>query len=161
MRKLITGALLLGAIATLTILAAAENPPAVAKENPATQDSVAATPASGPKIIATYFHGNRRCATCQRLEAYSQEAITTGFATEIENGLIEWRVVNFDEKENEHFATDYELFSQSVILSRVDNGTQIEWKNLDKIWTLVGDKDKFLAYVRDETKAFMTPEPKK
>ncbi len=159
MRNLLAGVLLLGLVAVAAGLAAAETPAAAADSTQS--DSVAATPAIGPKIIATYFHGNRRCATCQKLEAYSQEAITTGFATEIENGLIEWRVVNFEEKENEHFATDYELFSQAVVLSRVDSGTQTEWKNLDKIWTLVGDKDKFLTYVRAETKAFLTPEPKK
>lgn len=157
MNKSILWLLTAGLVLGLVAIASAEEPVVAAPADSASVDSVekAAQPAADQKIIATYFHGNRRCPTCMKLEAYSQEAITGGFAAEIESGLIEWRVVNFDEEENEHFTKDYGLFSQSVILSRVRDGKETDWKNLDKIWTLVGDKPEFLAYVQKETKVFM------
>ena len=130
--------------------------------NPAVSDTTAAAGPSvvADKVIVTYFHGNRRCPTCRKLEAYSQEAIANGFADKIEKGSLEWRVVNFEDEGNEHFVKDYQLFSQSLILSRTKDGKETGWKNLDKIWELVGDKDKFLAYVQTETKAFIGPDGK-
>jgi hypothetical protein len=39
-----------------------------------------------------------------------------------------------------------------VILSRVENGKETTWKNLEKIWELVGDKGAFVKYVQDEVR---------
>lgn len=142
-------------------MVAAEEPPVAPPDTvtPDTHDAVVEQPA-GPQVIAYYFHGNRRCATCQKLEAYAQEAVTGEFADEIEQGLVEWRVVNFDEEANEHYLKDYGLFSQTVILSRIDGEKETEWKNLDRIWKLVGDKDAYVTYVRDELRAFLMPDEK-
>ena len=108
------------------------------------------------KVIVYYLHGNRRCATCMKLEAYSKEAIETGFVNELEQGTLEWRAVNYEEEENEHFADAYELYTKAVILSRIVKGEEAGWKNLDKIWDLVGDHEKFIEYVQSETKTFLT-----
>jgi hypothetical protein len=107
------------------------------------------------KVIAYYLHGDRRCATCIKLEKYSQEAIETGFVDELKQGGLEWRVVNFEDEGNEHFVDSYELYTKAVILSRISGGKETGWKNLDKIWDLVGDQAKFIEYVQSETKAFM------
>lgn len=117
-------------------------------------DSLVVTTADTPasKIIVYYFHGTRRCPTCKKLEAYSQEAVQTGFADELKSGTIEWQVVNIEESPNEHFEKDYQLYTKSVILSRVENGKETAWKNLDKIWELVGDKEAFVKYVQDEVR---------
>ena len=109
------------------------------------------------KIVVTYFHGNRRCATCMKLESYSHEAITAGFEKELADGRIEWRTVNFDDEGNKHYTKDYGMFSQSVILSHVVDGEEVSWKNVDKIWKLVGNKDAFLPYVQRVTREFMAP----
>ena len=68
-----------------------------------------------------------------------------------------WRVANFESEGNEHFAKDYQLYSQSLILSRRHDGKETEWKNLDEIWKLVGDREKFIAYVQDEVRKFADP----
>lgn len=125
------------------------------KSQPA-DSSTAVSPSGHEQVIAYYFHGERRCATCQKLEAYSHEAIETGFADQLKDSTLVWRVINFEQPDNEHFARDYELYSQAVILSRVVDGKEVGWVNLDQIWTLVGDKDKFVAYVTAETNRFLT-----
>jgi len=109
------------------------------------------------QIVAYYLHMNRRCMTCGKLEAYSQEAITAGFAEQLKDSTIVWRVENFEQEGNEHFAKDYKLYSQSLILSRVRNGKEVEWKSLDQIWNLVRDKEKFIVYVQTEIQKFMNP----
>ncbi|UCE65219.1 MAG: hypothetical protein JSU85_10100 [Candidatus Zixiibacteriota bacterium] len=113
---------------------------------------------SSEKVVASYLHGNRRCMTCRKLEAYSEEALTTAFQEELEDSTLIWRTVNYDQKENEHYLKDYSLYTKALILSRVKDGSEVEWKNLAKIWKLVGNKEEFLKYVQKETRAFMDKE---
>jgi hypothetical protein len=106
-------------------------------------------------VIAYYFHGIKRCISCKKIEAYSRVAIEEGFADEIKSGQLEFRAINYDEKENQHYIKDYELYTKSLIISRVNGEEETEWKNLTKVWELLGSKEKFLDYVRKETRAFL------
>ena len=109
-----------------------------------------------PSLIVYYFHGTRRCVTCKKLEAYTQEAVDTAFVDELKSGALQWRSVNVDEDENKHFVDDYQLYTKTVILSRVKGGKEVEFKNLDKIWQLVrGEKEEYVKYIQDEVKAFL------
>ena len=105
-------------------------------------------------VIAYYFHGTRRCPTCRKLEAYTQEAIASGFAHDLKDEKLVWRVVNVDLPDNEHYVRDYSLTTKSVVLVAVDDGKEGRWKDLSRIWDLVGDKAAFLNYVQDEVKNF-------
>lgn len=137
------------------------------KRKPAAGDSISAakTPADtsvfpeptgeSEKTVVYYFHGTRRCPTCRKLEAYSREAIETGFVKELEKGELEFLPVNFDDEENRHYIKDYELFTKSLIVCDFENGKQAKWKNLNKIWELVGDKDEFVKYVQSELRAYL------
>jgi hypothetical protein len=58
-----------------------------------------------------------------------------------------------EDKGNEHFAEDYKLYTKSVIVSTQKDGKESSWKNLDQIWTLVGDQTKYMEYIRKEVKA--------
>ncbi|MDD5426027.1 MAG: nitrophenyl compound nitroreductase subunit ArsF family protein [candidate division Zixibacteria bacterium] len=107
------------------------------------------------KIIVYYFHGTRRCSNCVKFENYTKETLDSGFAGEIESGLLEWRQVDTDESENKHFINDYQLFTKAVVLSRVIKGKEAGWKNLDKIWEYVGNKEKFMSYIKDEINTFL------
>ena len=107
------------------------------------------------KVIAYYFHSTRRCATCKKLEEYAREAIEGGFEDELENGILVIKSVNTDQDENQHFIDDYKLYTKALILSRVKEGEEVEWVNLDKIWKLVGNEDKYKAYVTSELEEFL------
>ena len=97
-----------------------------------------------PKVIAYYFHGAARCPTCHKLEQYSREAIGADL-----------RVVNVEEKENEHYIKDYRLYTKSLILSLVIDGKETKWKNLDKIWEYAGNKQRFIDYVKSGVADFL------
>ena len=107
------------------------------------------------KVIAYYFHGSFRCPTCQKLERYSKEAIEESFGPEMAKGSLEFRSVNVDEKVNEHFVADYNLYAKSLIISKVKNGKDAEYKNLTKIWEYVGNKEKFFDYVTGEIRPYL------
>ncbi len=106
-------------------------------------------------IVAFYFHGNVRCATCRKIEAYTDEAIRTGFAEALDNGTLTWIVINVDQPMNEHFIEDFELVTRSVVLVEYRDGEVVRWKNLEKVWQLVRSEDRFVEYIQGETREFL------
>lgn len=107
------------------------------------------------QIIAYYFHGNARCSTCHKMEQYTKQAIEENFKDELASGLLVVKTVNVEEKGNEHFTKDYQLYTKSLIISRVENGKEIQYKNLTKIWEYVVDKKKFFNYVTTEINDYL------
>ena len=126
----------------------------VLSEEPSGEEGTAASAQTG-RFVAYYFYGNMRCATCRKLEAYSEEAIKTGFADELERGALAFRAVNVDEAQNKHFVQDFQLVTKSLVLVEYRDGEVARYENLKEIWQKVGDKDGFLEYVRDSTREFI------
>jgi hypothetical protein len=62
-------------------------------------------------------------------------------------------MLNVEEKSNEHFIRDYALKTKSVVL--VSPVKKDRWKNLDKIWDRVGDKEGYMQYIHEELKGFL------
>jgi hypothetical protein len=168
MKTLITAALLLFAATSVIYLVLSESGSRV--ESPAEDDDMEAfvpiAVSSGAqssegeeqaqhKVIAYYFHGTARCATCRAIEAYAHEAVETGFPDQLQSGTLEWHAINVEEPENQHFVEDYELTTRSLVLSDMEGQSQVRWKNLDQVWDLVYDRDAFIAYVQDETTNFL------
>lgn len=107
------------------------------------------------KVIAYYFHGNFRCVSCRKLEAVSHEAVTGGFPEELKRGDLQWQAVNVEQPENEHFASDYRLFSRSLVLVKFKNGKQVEYKTLTKAWELLTDDAALKKYVQSEVRSYL------
>jgi hypothetical protein len=106
-------------------------------------------------VVAYYFHGTFRCYTCTTIEKYSKEAIDTSFKDALASGKLEFKAVNVEDRGNEHFVKDYQLYTKSLILSLVKDGKQIKWINLDKIWEYVGNKQRFVDYVKGGVADFL------
>jgi len=117
--------------------------------------SVLAEDKAAGKVIAYYFHGAFRCATCTNMEKFAREAVETNFKDALRSGELEFKAVNVEEKGNEHFVKDYQLYTKSLILSLVKDGKEVTSKNLDKIWEYSRDQQKFIDYVTSEIHAFM------
>jgi hypothetical protein len=83
----------------------------------------------------------------------TQKAVEEGFAGELADGQMQWRVINIDDPQNKHFEDDYRLQAQSVVLSEVRTGKETRWKNLEKVWDLLDDDAGFVRYVQDEIRA--------
>jgi len=111
--------------------------------------------APSAQMIAYYFHGDARCPTCHKLERYSKEAIENNFKDEIASGKLVFKEVNVDQKGNEHFVDDYQLYTKSLVLSLTKDGREIRSKNLPKIWEYAGNKQQFFDYVTGEISDFL------
>lgn len=130
----------------------------VAGRNPGSDQTPGATQENGSpehKVIVYYFHGEKRCPTCRKFETYTTELMKTAFTGQQQSGTLEFRVVNVDDPGNKHFIYDYELTTKSVVLADFRDGEQANWKNLDRIWELVGDKEIFMDYIKGETEIFL------
>jgi len=73
----------------------------------------------------------------------------------LNNKTLFWKVINVEDELNRHFIKDFELHTKSVVLVKIRGGKQVEWKNLDRVWSLFDDKNAFLTYVNGELSAFL------
>ena len=106
-------------------------------------------------VAAYYLHGTGRCAKCIKFEEYSDEVIRTDFAEALKKGTLEWHILNTDKAEHEHFVEDFQMVTKGVVVAEVVDGKVKRYKNLDKIWSLVKDKDEFQDYIRSEVEAYI------
>ena len=106
-------------------------------------------------IVVYYFHGNFRCITCRTIEAYTREAITSGFSEELKDGSLKLLVLNIQEPENRGYIKDFQLEYYVVVLEKIVDGKRQEWKKLDDVWELVNNKQAFIKYVQGETRNYL------
>jgi hypothetical protein len=132
---------LLAALAGSGVAAAAE--PAGAPPAPALRDGV----------LVRYLHTTARCVTCKKIEEYAAAAVRDGFAAEIAAGQVVWESVNIDEPAFRDLAQRYQLFTKTVVVSRIEGGREVSWKRLDEVWQLVRNREAFFRYVQAEVAA--------
>ena len=63
-------------------------------------------------------------------------------------------MANYEESENAHFVTEFNLKFASLVLVSADGTTPRRWKLLDKTWQLYVDPPAFGRYVEAELAAF-------
>lgn len=154
-------AIVAGMILATSMIAYAENPEPTKAEQSDTvkavtsSDSAVAVAPKSHKVVAYYFHGNKRCVSCRKIEAYTKAAIDSAFVDGLKSGELEWQVVNTDSSQNEHYLGDYKMYTKAVILSDLHDGKEARWKNLEKVWELLGDQKEFAAYIKSELDLFM------
>lgn len=107
------------------------------------------------QVIAYYFHTTYRCPTCLKIEEYTKQAIMDGFPAQLKDGSLAWKTVNVEEKGNEHFIKEYQLFSKAVVVVDMKDGKQVQWKNLKDIWQIVGKKEAFTRYIQGEVQSYL------
>ena len=135
-----------------TMLAAALTASA---QTPTPQPAAPPAPRPARQVVATYFHGDLRCATCRKLEADARTAIERAFAAELADGRVALRAVNVDRPEHAHFNEDYKLVTRSLVITEEVDGRVVRWVNLEKIWQLVRDETAYRDYVVGAVRAYL------
>jgi len=151
-KKIVTGGLLAFVALSVVYLVLSETRGAPSSEDASSQVSEPAQRAGdgvGQKVIAYYFHRNKRCASCEKIEAWAKEIVEKDYASAVADGRLEWKLVNTDKPENEHFVQEYDLWTQTVVLVAFDNGKQTQWKRLDEVWELLEDPQGFSELVHN------------
>lgn len=147
MKKIILIACII-TIAVIAMFAFKSLPQAKAINNNSSVDS-------GNQVVTYYFHGTFRCSSCLKIEQYSREAIEKYFGNELKSGKLVFKVINVEDKGNEHFVNDYQLYTKSLVLSLVKDGKEIKSENLAKVWEYFGSKDKFYEYVKGNVESYL------
>jgi cytochrome c biogenesis protein CcdA len=110
------------------------------------------------RIIVYYFHGRERCEACVNAETYSKEALQSGFAKQLADGRIEWRVIDFDEPANRHFDNDFQLGGiPSVVLFKAETATGPACVVIPAIARAITAETKaeFIEYIQGEIRDFL------
>ncbi len=126
-------------------------------ETPTTAQQLITDPKADVDVVY-YFMTSQRCPSCMKIEAFTKEAVEQNYSEKLADKELVWKIVKVDEPQNRHFIRDYQLYTKSVVLVRYRDGKQVEWKNLDKVWNLLGDKVAFQDYITGEVKAFLGAE---
>ena len=106
-------------------------------------------------VMVFYFHRTIRCETCLKFEALTERALRDAFADELASGRLVWQVMDFEEPGNEPLTSKYGIFESSVVALKLAGESEVEWKKLDAIWTLVGDEGAFMDYIESEVSAYL------
>jgi hypothetical protein len=150
--RLFTVLLAAGFAAALVTLAGTPTPSAAKPGSMTTSPNSAI----GNHIVHVYyFHTTQRCASCKKIEAWSDAAIRAAFERALGAGNLEWEVINIDDPLNRHFVDDYKLYTKSLIVVDRVNGEQARWKNLEKVWQLLQNEASFRQYVQTEIRAYL------
>ena len=67
---------------------------------------------------------------------------------------ISLKVVNLDLPENEHYAQDFQITFNTVVVAEIRDGKPLRWKNLSDIWGFSQDETSFRQYLASEFGAF-------
>lgn len=100
------------------------------------------------RVVAYFFHANRRCAPCVQYEDTAREAIEEAFPNELRQGVVEWKSINLASPENRHFATEYQLYSRTLVLVKVRNGQQVAYNNLMAGWELIENRAALKKFIQ-------------
>ena len=106
-------------------------------------------------VAALYFHGDTRCPTCRKIEATAEETIATSYAEEMKRGTVTWQDVNYEMPAHRHYLDDFGLAAPTLVLVKTNHGQQVAWRNMDRVWELVGDRVAFSAYVQDGINSYL------
>lgn len=114
----------------------------------------------GTGVVAYYLHVNVRCQTCLLIEQRSGEVMAKSFGKELQEGVLDWNVVNTQQAGNRHYVTAMGLPPRGLVLVAYKDGVPGQRKTLDDVWQhIYDDRGAFEEYVSREVRAFLDQRP--
>ena len=136
-------ALLSLAALTLTVAAAAN-----CRRSAPADEQAEANRGRPDRLVVYCFHAAIRCPTCRKMEALAEEAVAEGFADWLAAGRIEFRSLDVQKRENEHFCDDYQLVGPEIVVVQLRDGRVQRRENLVDSVALLRDKGRFIRRVQ-------------
>lgn len=124
-------------------------------------DSPAALSGEPDGNYVVLFRGSSFCPTCDQMQKLSEDLLSapgSSFASDVADGKLSFRVINFEKPGNEHFLFDYDLYTTTIVLIEQRDGRQTRWKNLHESWEYAEENDGFKEYLANEIRAFAQAE---
>ncbi len=108
-----------------------------------------------PDVFVFYFHRTVRCTTCLEIEARTAMVLEENFSQLLADGFLKWVPFNMDEEKGEEFAQQFDIDSNTLVLARISEDKQLNYKKLEDIWEFVGNPEALSTYVTNEINEFM------
>ncbi len=89
----------------------------------AQQPAKSAPSGAATRIDVIQFHSEHRCETCLNIEAMTKDVLNSGFAVQMRDGTITFRLVNVEEKANAKMAEEFGAYGTALFLDVHKNGT--------------------------------------
>ena len=105
------------------------------------------------------MHAKVRCVTCNTIEKQAKEVVDREFARELQDGRLEWQLINYEERED--LANRYNVVSNGVVLAKLKDGQDLRFQVLEDVWTLVDERPQFDKYVGDAIRGYLAPESRR
>jgi hypothetical protein len=141
---------------------AADNPPAAKAQPQAEAKTVANTvantnPAAAPdKVVAYYFHGDRRCKTCLGIQSAIQQTIKERFADETASGALVFQEVNIDQDANKRFVQEFQLSFSTLIVATKAGDKTVKWENCEKVWEYAHNQPALMEYTEGQIRQYLS-----
>ena len=112
--------------------------------------------ASGRQVVVYYLHRTFRCASCNRMEQMTHDALKKAFAGELASGSMRWQTADFQQQEQ--LGQRYEATFPSVVVVSTLDGRDTGHRRMDVMWSLRDDPAAFRATLTEAVKAAMNPQ---
>ncbi|HOJ60649.1 MAG TPA: nitrophenyl compound nitroreductase subunit ArsF family protein [bacterium] len=107
--------------------------------------------------VVYYFHRTVRCPTCLKIEMLTSQTVQEHFSDFLQEGILEWHVINMEEPRYQHFVNDFQLTAPSVILAKIQNGQTIQWETVEEVWNYAETPDSFSDFLKEKIEKYFTP----
>lgn len=101
------------------------------------------------RVCVYYFHRTMRCTGCVNVETAAYNAVAIDHAREVESGLLEWHSINFEKPDYQHFAEEYDLYSQELIFIEIRDGEASRDEKIPEVWQHWSDRDKLRQVINE------------
>lgn len=88
------------------------------------ENAVSTTDLSTNKVQLIDFYGTHRCVTCEAIEANSKFTVDTYFKDEMKQGMLEFKTVDVDAKENYKIAEQFEASGTALFINVIKDGQE-------------------------------------
>ena len=131
--------------------AAAAQPAAPAEAKAA----VAQADGAPDKVVAYYFHGNRRCRTCVGIQETIGKAIQERFAAETASGVLSFVEINYEQPENQHYVKEYNLSFSTLVVAAQQGQKTVKWENCGEVWNHALNPDALSEYTETNIRGYL------
>ena len=104
-------------------------------------------------VVVYFMHARFRCVTCNSMQELTTEVLNTHFADRLAEGTIVLEEVNF--QDNTTLGSRYNVASSTVVVSKIVDGEEVDFKRLDEVWTKIGNSEEFKEYIEESINYFL------
>ena len=96
------------------------------------------------QVVLYYFHTDRRCKTCKKIEETASDLVNNYFADAVKSGKLSFKQLNIDRQENLAMSIEYEAAGSKLCIADYDNdGKKIITDLTDFAFTNAFSEEKF------------------